>query len=276
VPLRRSLGDKRRKLAGGEDEPNEQVFLPDGSRRDDIAFLTQAYGRFADCRMRLQYGMDGKLQARQLLAASEDSAKPDERDISKIFDNRDFGYFRLTIERPLRLRFQITPERKVAFLDACPHRLDDVKAIEKALGEQPADDWNSVWATLQKLLKAMDSKWRQPEQKAFRASFTEVCPQAQPVILRKQGGKTEYEPDPKLRDFENVPLKVDIQDYFQREVLPHVPDAWIDRDKTKVGYEINFNRHFYRYEPPRPLAEIDADLKRAEEEIVRLLREVTA
>ena len=85
-----------------------------------------------------------------------------------------------------------------------------------------------------------------------------------------------YEPDPDLRDFENIPLKEDIAAYFAREVLPHVPDAWMDRSKDKVGYEINFNRHFYKYTPPRPLEEIDADLKQAEEEILRLLREVTA
>lgn len=85
-----------------------------------------------------------------------------------------------------------------------------------------------------------------------------------------------FEPDPELRDFENVPLKEDVGAYFEREVLPHVPDAWMDRGKDKVGYEINFNRHFYKYTPPRPLAEIDAELKAAEEEILHLLREVTA
>ena len=95
--------------------------------------------------------------------------------------------------------------------------------------------------------------------------------------------KGDPEPDPELRDFENVPLKEDVFGYFEREVLPHVSDAWIDenvRDSKdggigKVGYEINFNRHFYKYTPPRPLEEIDADLKKAEEEILRLLREVT-
>ena len=67
-----------------------------------------------------------------------------------------------------------------------------------------------------------------------------------------------------------------MNEYFQREVIPHVPDAWIAHDKTKVGYEINFNRHFYKFTPPRPLADIDADLKKAEAEILRLLSEVTA
>ena len=84
------------------------------------------------------------------------------------------------------------------------------------------------------------------------------------------------EPDSSLRDTENVPLKESIETYFQSEVLPHVPDAWIDHSKTKVGYEIPLNRHFYRYEPPRPLEEIEADIKTLEGEILALLKEVTA
>jgi len=70
-------------------------------------------------------------------------------------------------------------------------------------------------------------------------------------------------------------LKDDVEGYFEKEVLPHVPDAWMDRSKDKVGYEINFNRHFYCHTSPRPLEEIDADLRRAEKEVIRLLREVT-
>jgi len=83
-------------------------------------------------------------------------------------------------------------------------------------------------------------------------------------------------PDPDLRDNENVPLGEDVADYMTREVLPHVPDAWVDETKTKVGYEIPFTRHFYVYTPPRPLAEIDAELKELEAEIQRLLGEVTS
>ena len=83
-------------------------------------------------------------------------------------------------------------------------------------------------------------------------------------------------PDARLRDCENIPLTEDVDAYFAREVLPHVPDAWMDRAKDKVGYEINFNRHFYRYTQPRDLEKIDADLKTSEEEFMRLLKEVTA
>lgn len=193
---------------------------------------------------------------------------------SKVFDNEDFGYNRLTIERPLRLAFQITLERKEQFLDACPELLDDMQAIDKVVGREASQNWNVIWKNVQALLKARDSKWRAPQTKAFRDAFTEVDTKAEPVILKKSGNKTDYEPDPKLRDFENVPLKEDVQAYFEREVIPHVPDGWIAHDKTKIGYEINFNRHFYRYTPPRPLADIDADLKKAEDEILRLLREV--
>ncbi|MGH3850245.1 MAG: SAM-dependent DNA methyltransferase, partial [Pseudonocardiaceae bacterium] len=82
-------------------------------------------------------------------------------------------------------------------------------------------------------------------------------------------------PDPDLRDYENVPLDEDIEAYFKRVVTPHVPDAWIDHDKTKVGYEIPFTRHFYVYTPPRPLEEIDAELRELEAQIQKLLGEVT-
>ncbi|MBI4553892.1 MAG: N-6 DNA methylase, partial [Candidatus Latescibacteria bacterium] len=232
VPMRRSLGDKRRKIGEKEDG------------RDQIADIVKLYGRFA------------------------------ETNTSKIFDNADFGYTRVTVERPLRLRYQMTIEDKARFLDACPHLPDDVQAIDNELGRAPQRDWNAVLERILDLLHERRSRWKAAEHKLFRDVFTQKDPDAEPVL---KGGRDEgYDPDADLRDFENVPLKDDIDEYFCREVLPHVPDAWMDRSKDKVGYEINFNRHFYRYTPPRPLEEIDADLKQAEEEILRLLREVTA
>ena len=192
---------------------------------------------------------------------------------SKLFDNDDFGYTRVTVEQPLRLRYQMTIEDKSRFLDACPYLLDDVQAIDKALGREPKCDWNATWESIADLLHERQSRWKKTEQKLFRDVFTEKDPQAERV--RKDGREKGYEPDTGLRDFENVPLKDDIDAYFEREVAPHVPDAYMDRDKDKVGYEINFNRHFYKYTPPRPLEEIDADLKKAEEKIMRLLRGVT-
>ena len=164
--------------------------------------------------------------------------------------------------------------RQARFLDACPELLDDVQEIDKQLGREPMLDWNEVLERIADVLDERRSKWKAAEQKLFRSVFTQKDPEAEPVA---RGGHDEgYKPDPDLRDFENVPLKDDIDAYFKREVQPHVPDAWMDRSKDKVGYEINFNRHFYRYTPPRPLEEIDAELKQAEEEIMRLLREVTS
>ena len=191
----------------------------------------------------------------------------------KVFDNADFGYTRVTVERPLRLTYRMTTEDKARFLDACPHLLDDVQAIDNSLGREPQRDWNAVWSRIEDVLHARKSRWKSTEQKLFRSVFAQKDPEAEPVA--KGGREDGYEPDADLRDFENVPLKDDIDAHFEREVRPHVPDAWMDRSKDKVGYEINFNRHFYKYTPPRPLEVIDAELKRAEEEIMRLLREVT-
>ncbi|GAB3124513.1 type I restriction-modification system subunit M [Novispirillum itersonii] len=95
-----------------------------------------------------------------------------------------------------------------------------------------------------------------------------------PVVGQKGKAKGKIQPDPKLRDTENVPLDQDVEEYFRREVLPHVPDAWIDHDKTKIGYEIPFNRHFYVFQPPRPLEAIDADLKQVVGRIQAMLGEI--
>ena len=191
---------------------------------------------------------------------------------SKIFGNADFGYTRVTVERPLRLRYRMTIDDKARFLDACPFLLDDVQAIDKALGRKPMRDWNAVWERIADLLHERGSRWKKVEQRLFRDVFTHKDPEAEPVT--KGGREQGFEPDTGLRDFENVPLTDDVGDYFEREVRPHVPDAWMDRSKDRVGYEINFNRHFYEYTPPRSLEEIDADLKKAEAEIMRLLGEV--
>lgn len=236
IPMRRSQGDKRRKIGEGPAlEGDDRADEP-----DQIADIVRLYGQFTAT------------------------------DKSKLFDNEDFGYTRVTIERPLRLRYQMSVEDKARFLDAAPHLLDDIQAIDKALGREPQLDWNAVWASIEKLLKKHGSRWKAPEEKLFRTVFTVKDPRGAPV--KKGAG---FEADADLRDFENVPLKQNIDAYFKREVLPHVPDAWMDRAKDKVGYEINFNRHFYKFTPPRKLADIDVDLKKAEEEILRLLREVT-
>ncbi len=283
IPLRRSLGDKRRKFAVASLDPANPDPLADDipfrgaalthGYRDDIRLITESYGQsgrevLADMRLVEFVGADGKLASRIFQAADLPVPGPElggtvrERLSGKVFDNTDFGYRRLTVERPLQLVFQISLERKERFLDACPALLDDVRAIAEALGGEARDDWNAVWKEIQALLKRRESKWLMPEAKLFRDIFTAKDPTAQPVVAKGAGKSAVYEPDPALRDFENVPLKEDVAAYFEREVKPHVPDAWIDHEKTKIGYEINFNRHFYRYTPPRPLAGIDADLKR--------------
>src|SRR5690606_21564677 len=175
---------------------------------------------------------------------------------SKIFDNKDFGYTRVIVERPLRLRFQMTTDDKARFLDAAPHLLDDIQAIDEALGRDPLLDWNDTWKRIEKLLRHRGSKWKASDKKLFVSVFTATDAAAKSVEAGKNKG---YEPDSALRDAENVPLTVDVDEYFQNEVKPYVPDAWLDRSKDRVGYEINFNRYFYVYTPPRSLAEIDAD-----------------
>jgi type I restriction enzyme M protein len=110
-----------------------------------------------------------------------------------------------------------------------------------------------------------------PFTKALRDTVGIRDPEGEVQLLK--GG--EKEPDGELRDYESVPLGEDVEEYLKREVHPHVPDAWVDHTKMRVGYEIPFTRHFYVYEPPRSLAEIDSDLKALEAEIQALLNEVT-
>lgn len=245
---------------------------------------------------------------------------------SRVFDNTDFGYRRITVLRPLRLRFQITDEARERFLNTCPELYDALQAVQDTLGSAPLLDWNDTWDTVQQVFKDLPDDvegWSKgakgaAQKKIFRDCFTTTDPDAAPVIAKrhKKGevsvssvwfpgqtlpalesadlyallglyseGKTllEYEPDPALKDAENIPLKEDIISYVLREVRPYVADAWIDRETLdeqdggigKVGYEINFNRVFFEYQPPRPLHEIDAELAGVEQRILELLREVT-
>ncbi|MBI1293046.1 N-6 DNA methylase [bacterium] len=268
VPLRRSLGDKRREIGNGEDgKPNQidEIVRAYGSREEwRLVEYTDANEKRTDLRI---------LPPRGPVPPTPPGQRVNVTTISRIFDNADFGYTRVTVERPLRLRYQMTLDDKARFLDAAPHLLDEVQAIDKELGREPLLDWNSVERRIEAILKKSGARWKKPEWKLFRDVFTTTDPKAHPVL--KDGRKGVFEPDSKLRDFENVSLKEDVDEYFRREVLPHVPDAWMEREKDKVGYEINFNRHFFQFKPPRPLAEIDADLKAAEEDILRLLKEVT-
>ena len=212
----------------------------------------------------------------------------------KVFDNEDFGYWQITVERPLRLNFAVTDERLArvqaakAFASLATSKKRDKRkaAAEIAEGEQQQQtilatlrtlEARQVWKSrdefvevLKEAYGAADVKLSTALLKAVWQALSEQDETAN-VCTDSRGNP---EPDPDLRDTENVPLKEDIQDYFEREVLPHVPGAWIDESKTKVGYEINFNRYFYEYQPPRPLEEIEADIRKLEGEISAMLKEV--
>lgn len=197
---------------------------------------------------------------------------------SKVFRNEDFGYHTITVEQPLRLNYAVTPERIDKALSArAIAKLDDEKqaAIRTALESL---DRTHVWtnrASFEKevgpALGSAGVTLTVSERKALLDALSAPDPEAD-IVMGSKGPA----PDPSLRDTENVPLDQDINEYFAREVKPHVPDAWIDPDRTKVGYEIPFTRHFYKYVPPRPLEEIDADIQRVIGEIEALFAEVKA
>jgi type I restriction enzyme M protein len=254
VQMRRSLGDKRREISDAH-----------------IRQITAIYQAF----------------------------RPGEH--SKMFDRTDFGYRKITVERPLRLNFQASPERikqlkhEKAFqnLATSKKKNQEARIAEEILGRQYQDKILAMLATLsQTLLKNRSSFERMIDKAAEAASLRLPAPVRKTILvaLSERDETAEVcsdkdgrpEPDPELRDSENVPLKEDVQTFFAREVTPYVPDAWInmairdDKDKQagKVGYEINFNRYFYTYHPPRPLEAIEADIKVLEAEILNLLREV--
>ena len=197
----------------------------------------------------------------------------EEGEHSKIFDNEDFGYTRVTVERPLRLRYQMTIEAKARFLNACPELLEDVRAIDQALGREPQNNWNDVWKQITAVLQQRSSRWKKSEQSLFRDVFTERDPEAAPI--KNSSSSADFEPDPRLRDFDDIPFKENINDYFERNVHHHIPDAWIDRTKDRIGYEVTFNRHFFEYIPPRTLGQIDEDLIEVKARIIQLLQEIT-
>jgi type I restriction enzyme M protein len=216
----------------------------------------------------------------------------EEGEFVKIFDNADLGYRRITVERPLKLNFRVDDERlervktSSQFLALAQSRKkqgskayveeieegvnlqkDILRLLESLRGVGMVKNRDRFEELLKKSSKKTGMTLPAPLFKAIMTGLSErdetadVCTDA----------KGNPEPDAELRDYENVPLKEDVAGYMKREVLPHVPDAWIDDDKTKVGYEINFNRYFYKYEPPEPLEKIEGELKRIEKEIAEML-----
>lgn len=280
VPMRKSMGDKRREI------PPE--------RAQDILKILADF-RDGDTR---PVTKDGK---------TEDIV------VSRIFPTTHFGYRKITVERPLRLSFQATPERIA--------RLEEEKGFQAlaqskkkgAAGASEQTEGRALQEEIRKVLRALPStlfkeraefervldtalkragvKLPAPARKSVLSALSERDETA--AICRDKDGNPE--PDLELRDTESVPLVADndpvdaegvpasVRAFFEREVKPHVPDAWIDitrRDPKDgrvglVGYEINFNRYFYRYTPPRPLEEIEADIRGIEQDILRMLAEVT-
>ncbi|OEU67028.1 MAG: DNA methyltransferase [Desulfobacterales bacterium PC51MH44] len=292
VKMKKSLGNKRHELGAGND-----------GKSDHIGDITRIYGDFT------------------------------ETDTCKIFDNRGFGYLKITVDRPLRLNFQVTQERITRFKETTyftgliktKKRKD--KTAQKAdiaaglvlqqeiisvlktmlpdfINGELIMDRTVIEKQLKKAFKSSPVKLDGPLKKAMLAPGSMGVRDPDAEIYRNAKG--EPEPDPELRDTENVDLPKDIQlplpldyenkktkgkidkskllvlvqdhceAYLKKEVLPYRPDAWIDHSKIKVGYEIPFNRHFYKYQPPRPLEEIEADIKTLETEIMEMLGEVTS
>lgn len=205
-----------------------------------------------------------------------------ENDFSKIFDYKAFGYRRITVERPLKLAIYPKDATRLEALqaDSVWQKMDE--PIQQAILDALTSFEAEKYLSRDKFLKQLKTKLAEVKLSAVQLKLivkhlgehddeAEVC---------KAKGQIEANPD--LRDNENVPLTENIEEYFAREVTPHVPDAWIDESKLDpkdgevgiVGYEIPFNRHFYVYEPPRTLEEIDAELDAISVEIMQLLKEV--
>jgi len=207
-------------------------------------------------------------------------------DYSKIFDTTAFGYREIRIERPLRLDFQTSAERieRLANAKAFIQKFGDaereeiIEILQMRMPEGLFTERAAFDAALIRAFKGAGVKLAAPLRKLILSSLSRRNEDAE-ICLDAAGNP---EPDPELRDHELVPLNEDWVDYVAREVTPFVPDAWVDEnyrdaidgDVGRVGYEINFNRYFYRYVPPRPLSEIDAELKALEAEIAGLLKEV--
>jgi type I restriction enzyme M protein len=201
----------------------------------------------------------------------------------RIVDYRDFGYRRIKVQRPLRLVIRITADAIDAFKASKPFaKLDQKEQTEwlKFLANQDDAVHPYEWlgTLVESAKKAGVGKVGNPLLVALETTFG-VRDASAPPVLDEDGVPR---PDKELEDVENVPLQTPVVDYMKAEVLPHVPDAWVDeayvdeRDGGigKVGYEINFNRYFYKYQPPRDLHEIDTELKAVEKEIAALLDEV--
>lgn len=217
---------------------------------------------------------------------------------SKVFPNEAFGYWKVTVERPLRLRVDLSEQRRQHFQQVCTdaEELGLMKLVNLAaekLGEGPHTNYNDFSNQLKLLSEQTDVKLTAKRLKLVKDELTERDDNADPIVkkIHKPGkveentlhglygtskGVIEFEPDSELRDTEQVPLLEEggIKAFIEREVLPHAQDAWIDPSSIKTGYEISFTRHFYKPQPLRTLAEITADIRALEAETDGLLAEI--
>ena len=227
--------------------------------------------------------------------------KFEETEQSKIFPNEAFGYYKVIVERPLRLQVELTEEKLNRFDEICRAQKQTplstfMKSVAQILGTGPHRDFNVFQQKLTQLAREAGIKLNSKQLKLIRDYFCERNEQAEPVIrkIHKPGTEAdplhglftakingrdrvvEYEPDSELRDTEQIPLLEEggIEAFLKREVLPYAPDAWYDPDRVKIGYEINFNRYFYKPKPLRSLEEIRADLLALEKEAEGLLDEI--
>jgi type I restriction enzyme M protein len=198
-----------------------------------------------------------------------------QNEISRIFENDDFAYWSITVERPLRLAWQLTDER-LSSIEEIDFYLPILRALQKQFGIEVQTDFNQLLSALDGQLKKLSLKWKPKEKKTFLDALSWRDEEAKPVIKMQEKDEVIYEADPELRDYESVPVKQDVQEYFEKEVWPFVPDAWIDHAKTVKGYEVSFTKIFYRYQPLRSVATITEEIVQLEKETEGLLNDIIA
>ena len=226
----------------------------------------------------------------------------EETEQSKRFPNAAFGYWKVTVERPLRLRVDLNESTLRRFRIACLEAKEEplanlMEKLAEAHGEGPFTDYNAFMAKVKTLADAEGVKLTAKREKLLQGSLAQRDEAAAPVIrkLHKPGkvtanplhgryaievkgkpGLVEFEPDSELRDTEQIPLLEEggIEAFIRREVLPHAADAWVDEEATKIGYEISFNRYFYKPQPMRSLEDIRADILALEKETEGMLAEI--
>ena len=269
--MRKSLNNKRNELSA-----------------EQIADLTRIHGNF----------LDG--ETRDFTDEDPITHQPRTRTlaVSKVFTNDEFGYHQITVERPLRQSFAATLERIARIEDQTPFknlakskkRPGPARDKQIAVGKTRQEQIRQLLEDISKKTGGAAIRNREAfvemlTQEANNAGFRLYADQRKAAILALgerdpqaetcRDPKGNPEPDAELRDTETVPLAESIDAYMEHEVLPHRPDAWVDHTKTQLGYEIPHNRHFYVYEPPRPLDVIKTDLRSLEDEIARRLSEIT-